>query len=156
MIDNADKLVGPVVDAGVVHVLVDTLEDESPFCVAAAAGVLGFVARAEGRGQTLFAASGAIPALLRVIEREIPIGNGDLYPKCGHHYQSMCLPQCHSECRSEACSVTPSTVYMHMYVLLLYVYAYVRISHTQCLTALSVTCVLRAVPDCLCANLLHV
>jgi hypothetical protein len=61
--------------AGVVDTLVSTLEHDSPFCVAAAAGALGWVGERPGEGKTMIQASGAIPAMLRVIQRSPRAGN---------------------------------------------------------------------------------
>ncbi len=57
---------------GVVDALVGTLEHESPFCVAAAAACLGLVGEIEQGGQAVLDASGAIPAIVRVIKRQLP------------------------------------------------------------------------------------
>jgi hypothetical protein len=59
-------------DAGVVDALVALLEHESPFCTAAAAGVLGWIGKTQEGGQAALAANGAVPALVRVIERQLP------------------------------------------------------------------------------------
>jgi hypothetical protein len=63
-------------EAGVVDALVATLEHESPFCVAAAAGCLGSIGDIEG-GQAVLDASRAIPALVRVINRQFPANGLD-------------------------------------------------------------------------------
>ncbi len=86
---------GSLVDSGVIRAVVDTLEHKSPFCVAAAAAVLGVVARAPGGGgQVLLPTCGAGPALLRVIEKRLPIGDGDLYPLCEPYHRPLCVPKC--------------------------------------------------------------
>jgi hypothetical protein len=59
----------------IVDALVVTLKHESPFCVAAAAAVLGWAAQTPGVGKAKIAASAAIPALLNVIETRAPPGN---------------------------------------------------------------------------------
>jgi hypothetical protein len=62
----------------IVDALVATLKHESPFCVAAAAGILGRVAQIPGVGKAKIAASAAIPALLNVIEAMRPVGDLEL------------------------------------------------------------------------------
>jgi hypothetical protein len=63
---TADFL-GALVDS-----LVATLKHESPYCVAAAAGLLGWLFRNPDLGQKAFADSGAIPALVEVVETAAP------------------------------------------------------------------------------------
>jgi hypothetical protein len=58
--------------AGVIDVLVATLEHDSPFCVAAAAGVLGWVGACRDGGQASLEASGAVPAPVCVVKRQTP------------------------------------------------------------------------------------
>jgi hypothetical protein len=58
--------------AGVIDALVATLEHESPFCVAAAAGALAWVGYCKDGGPALMEASGAVPVLVRVVKRQIP------------------------------------------------------------------------------------
>lgn len=65
------KLLAALNEAGAVDALVATLTRKSPFCVAAAAGALASVARAKG-GPAAIEASGAVPALVRVVNRRIP------------------------------------------------------------------------------------
>jgi hypothetical protein len=72
--------VGRLGDAGVIRALVATLEHESPYCVGAAATALGYVWREERVGKKLMEASGALPALLSVIERRPPPGDPDKEP----------------------------------------------------------------------------
>jgi hypothetical protein len=65
-------LVPALDDLGVADSLVATLDHESPYHVGAAAATLSFLGRIPGGGLALFGASGAIPALVRVIERARP------------------------------------------------------------------------------------
>ncbi len=58
--------------AGVIDGLVATLEHESPFCVAAAAGALGWAGYCKDGGQASMEASGAVPALVRLVKKQIP------------------------------------------------------------------------------------
>jgi hypothetical protein len=69
------RLMAPLKHAGVVDAAVAALQHESPFCVAAAAAALGWVGRTRGGGKACIQASGAIPALLRVIDRSPAPGN---------------------------------------------------------------------------------
>jgi hypothetical protein len=76
------NVVGNAVDAGVVDALIDALQHDSPFCVAAAAACLGFVARASGnRGQALIEASGAVPELVRILQGAPKAGDPKDHPK---------------------------------------------------------------------------
>jgi hypothetical protein len=68
---------GPLKDGGIVDALVATLQHESPFCVAAAAGALALVGQAQGGGKASIQASGAIPALVHVIDRSPSLGDLD-------------------------------------------------------------------------------
>jgi hypothetical protein len=73
-----DNLLSNLNAAGVIKALVSTLEHESPFCVAAAAGALWLVVATESEAALeMFDSSGAIPALVRVIQRKLPPGDAD-------------------------------------------------------------------------------
>jgi hypothetical protein len=56
-------------DAAVIDALVATLQHDSPFCVAAAAGALGWVGQTPGVGKALLDARRAMPALVSVLEQ---------------------------------------------------------------------------------------
>jgi hypothetical protein len=58
--------------AGAVDAMVETLKHESPYCIAAAASCLGYVSTQEDVGKRLIEESGAIPALVDVIQSSIP------------------------------------------------------------------------------------
>ncbi len=49
--------------------LVAMLQHESPYCIAAAASVLARIGRVEGVGRAWIETSGAIPALIHVVEK---------------------------------------------------------------------------------------
>lgn len=68
---SGDDFLAASGDVGIVDLLVATLKHESPFCIAAAAGALGWVGQKDG-GNAALEVSGAIPALVRVIKRQIP------------------------------------------------------------------------------------
>jgi hypothetical protein len=64
-------LVAALVKAGIIKALVPTLYTDSPFRVAAAAGVLGCLPQIQG-GYAAIEASGAVPALIKLIrERRV-------------------------------------------------------------------------------------
>jgi hypothetical protein len=71
----ADGLLKVFEDAGIIRTLVATLQHQSPFCGAAAAGALGWVGKTPGVGTASLERSGAVPALVGVIKRGIPAGN---------------------------------------------------------------------------------
>jgi hypothetical protein len=56
-------------DAGIIDALVATLQHDSPFCIAAAAGALGGVDQTPGVGKALLEARRAMPALVSVLEQ---------------------------------------------------------------------------------------
>ncbi len=74
-LEDEGKLVAPLKDTNVIHAVVASLQHESPFCVAAAAGALGWLAQVPGGGEAYIQTSGAGPALLNVIDRSPPPGN---------------------------------------------------------------------------------
>jgi hypothetical protein len=98
--EDEGKLMGPVNDAGIVNALVATLQHDSPFCVAAAAGPLGWVAQARGGGKACIEASGAVPALVQVIARSLSPGNleeeTDLFRRYGLEcrFRYVCARAC--------------------------------------------------------------
>ncbi len=61
--------IAPLRDAGVVDAVVASLQHDSPFCVAAAARALGAFGVYPQVGKAIIEASGAIPALVHVIQR---------------------------------------------------------------------------------------
>ncbi len=69
------NLLGNLEAAGAVKAVVATLQHYSPFCIAAAASVLGRIGRTPGVGKTLIEASGAIPALVCVVQSLPTPGN---------------------------------------------------------------------------------
>jgi hypothetical protein len=73
--NDGEDLLAALDNAGIVDVLVAMLKHESPFCVAAASGALGFIGRSRDAGDTLMEASGAVPALVCVIKKQIPAGD---------------------------------------------------------------------------------
>jgi hypothetical protein len=62
------------VDANIVSALVAILRHESPYCIAAAAGALALLAHHQEGWKPLMKAS-AVPALVRVVERQLPYGD---------------------------------------------------------------------------------
>jgi hypothetical protein len=82
----AEYLLEAFEDVGIVRTLVATLEHESPFCVAAAAGALGWVGKTPGVGTVSLESSGAMPALVGVIKRGIPAGNLEDVPGVFRRY----------------------------------------------------------------------
>jgi hypothetical protein len=68
-------------EAGVIDSLVATLKHESPYCVAAAAATIGYASSKGAVGKALIEASGAIPALVDIINR--PITPGDFEKAAG-------------------------------------------------------------------------
>jgi hypothetical protein len=85
-----------IAKAGIVDALVAKLGHKSPHCVGAAAASLYMIDGLPG-GHALVGASGAIPALVRVLERaqrpgeitpETPMGH-----RCVHEYVSVGTPQ---------------------------------------------------------------
>jgi hypothetical protein len=70
--DPGSNTVAALGSAGVIDALVATLEHESPFCIAAAAGALAWVAKYRDGGPALVEASGGVPALVRVVKKQIP------------------------------------------------------------------------------------
>jgi hypothetical protein len=93
------NVVGNAIDLGVVDAMIDAFEHDSPFCVAAAAACLGFVARASGnRGQALIEASGAIHELIRILERAPKAGDPKDYPKYVNNPRDLfgCLTVTHA------------------------------------------------------------
>lgn len=72
MDDDSCAFLAAFQPAGSADALVEALEHESPFCVAAAAAALGLVGKAMRGGQAAIEASGAIPALVRVIKKKLP------------------------------------------------------------------------------------
>jgi hypothetical protein len=99
---------------GVVDTLVATLHHESPHCVAAAARALCPIGAIEGGGQALIEASGAIPALVRVIEKarppSDPVNNTTLFRRCARLRSSVLACACLYEpaCICDAMAVTTS------------------------------------------------
>jgi hypothetical protein len=57
-------------EVGIVHALLATLKHQSPHCVAAAAGALGWYAK--GARQGMIDANSILPALLQVVKGDIP------------------------------------------------------------------------------------
>ncbi len=85
--DNLPHVLAAVDKAGVVDTVVSALKHESPYCVGAAAACLALIAHVEGAGHAMLLESGAIPALVRVIERAIPPAEAKetgLYHRCVH------------------------------------------------------------------------
>lgn len=72
MDDDSCAFLAAFKPAGGVDALVETLEHECPFCVAAAAEALGLVGKAVKGGQAAIEASGAVPALVHVIRKQLP------------------------------------------------------------------------------------
>jgi hypothetical protein len=88
---HTDALLGTLVDAGVVAAAVATLQHNSPYCAAAAAGALRLIGDARYGDHALIEASGAIPALVRLIERPPRPGDPDLFCECVHFiFPPMC------------------------------------------------------------------
>jgi hypothetical protein len=78
--EGKEAIMGHLGDAGVIPALVTTLKHESPYCVAAAATALGYVWREERVGKKLMEVSGAMPALLSVVQGLPPPGDPDKQP----------------------------------------------------------------------------
>ncbi len=79
-------LVPAIKDCGIANTLVATLKHESPYCMAGAAAALCLLGSIpDGGGQALLVASGAIPALVRVIERR---------PPCNHRQETGLYRRC--------------------------------------------------------------
>jgi hypothetical protein len=78
---------------GIVDALVATLDHESPFCVAAAAGALSRVFDYIEVGEKLIEDSGAIPALLDVVKRKMPPGDLENQPAIFHKYALIPVSQ---------------------------------------------------------------
>jgi hypothetical protein len=96
-VESKGAIVGPVVDAGV-DALVATLQHKSPHCAAAAACTLGLLATPKVCGQAgtaLIQASGAIAALVHLIERRPMIGDPDFFCRWGPAFLSRCLSVVH-------------------------------------------------------------
>jgi hypothetical protein len=68
-------VLGILHDEGVINAVVPALKHESPYCVATAAIILGLAGRVEPYGQMSVITCGAIPALVRIIERSPPKGD---------------------------------------------------------------------------------
>ncbi len=71
-------LMASIDELGIADVLVVTLKHTSPYCVAAAAAVMHDIARSAGGGLALIKASGAVPALVRVIGAGRPPATPDI------------------------------------------------------------------------------
>jgi hypothetical protein len=90
MLEHKDALLRTVIDAGVLHAVVSTLQHNLPFCAAAAAGALRLIGDAQDGDNTLMEGSGAIPALVRLIERPPRPGDSDLFRECVHLQYPIC------------------------------------------------------------------
>jgi hypothetical protein len=64
----------------IIDVLAGMLKQEPPSCVAGAAAALGWIGSASNAGKALIEASGAVPALLCVIQRSISLWNPENEP----------------------------------------------------------------------------
>jgi hypothetical protein len=83
---NGSHLLGPINELAVADALIATLQHESPYCVGGAAGIFCAIGGTPDGGQALLEASGAIPALVRVIERAAPPGPADKDTGMFHRY----------------------------------------------------------------------
>ncbi len=72
LLTSNNELVTALHKDGIVDALVVALDHESPYCLAAAAADLSSLCQTPGSGRAYVGACGAIPALVRVIERGRP------------------------------------------------------------------------------------
>lgn len=96
-------LVGPLVDGGIVSALKHTLEHESPYCVAAAAGVLGMIGQDPGWGKAAIEASGAVAALVCILKRSPSPGDpktetGLFRMYAPESWKALCVQACQHAC----------------------------------------------------------
>jgi hypothetical protein len=74
---NGSHLLGHINELAIPDVLIATLKHESPYCVGGAAVIFCAFGETPDGGMAILEASGAIPALLRVIETAGPPSDSD-------------------------------------------------------------------------------